>query len=477
MPTPLMCTTDPGRLAAAVGHLVNEYGREWTGTRALEVGAVLHHGDVPQESREVLEDLVRDGVAPIALCTNTLAEGVNLPLRTLVLYSVRRLGPDGRPQPLRARDIKNLVGRAGRPGSETKGLVICANHGQWPLVAPVAKSEPGERVVGALLELMQRLRRALRQQSLPLTNQLLEINSPLHTLVDGIDATLVELASEEIGETELARLATGLARETFAAQQATTAASVELMETVFSLRARRIAEVRDAGRLGWIRDTGAQVRILDSVEEDLLPARQSWEDIEAPDDPSLIDALVKWSWNLPSVRTATNELYRASDLTPEDFARIVTLWIRGKPLVSIAAQTGLDIDAMLGVHSRLLSYEFQVAVEQGLALLGRLLEADGAGLAVAAADFPEYLRFGVPTHAARILAEGGVRHRRAAVELGRHPEVVDRAPDHDLVFAAANALLEDRETWLRVLGGLVLENTTADLESALRQAEPPREAQ
>ena len=310
MPTPLKCTTDPGRLAAAVDHLVHEYGSEWTGTQALEAGAVLHHGDVPQESREVLEDLVRDGVAPMALCTNTLAEGVNLPLRTLVLYSVRRLGPDGRPRPLRTRDIKNLVGRAGRPGSETKGLVICANHEQWQLVAPVAKSEPGERVVGALLELMLGLRRALRQRSLPLTNRILEISSPLHTLVDGIDATLVELASEEIGETELARLATGLARETFAAQQATTAESVELMETVFSLRARRIAEVRDAGRLDWIRDTGAQVRMLDSVEAELLPARQSWEDIEAPDDPSLIGALIKWSWNLPSVRTVTNELYR-----------------------------------------------------------------------------------------------------------------------------------------------------------------------
>src|ERR1035437_360452 len=111
-------------------YLEGEYGANWVGTRALKVAAVLHHGDIPQETREVVERLLRDGSVALGICTNTLAEGVNLPIRTLVLYSVQRMGKQGARENLLTRDIKNLVGRAGRAGSTTKGLVICTNENQ-----------------------------------------------------------------------------------------------------------------------------------------------------------------------------------------------------------------------------------------------------------------------------------------------------------------------------------------------------------
>jgi hypothetical protein len=117
------------RLSLAIDYVRREFGDAWIGTRALVAAAVLHHGDVPQETREVLEDLLRRGHVMFAVCTNTLAEGVNLPIRTLVLYSVqRRRG--AAIAPLLSRDIKNLVGRAGRAGATTKGLVVCAKR-KW----------------------------------------------------------------------------------------------------------------------------------------------------------------------------------------------------------------------------------------------------------------------------------------------------------------------------------------------------------
>lgn len=148
-------------LAPVMRYLEMEYGPDWIGTRALQVGAVLHHGDIPQETREVLEALLRHGDVRLAICTSTLAEGVNLPIRTLVLYSVQRRSKSGQPENLLARDIKNLVGRAGRAGATTKGLVICANADQWHVVEPVARQVPGEHVKGALRTLIARLQRAL----------------------------------------------------------------------------------------------------------------------------------------------------------------------------------------------------------------------------------------------------------------------------------------------------------------------------
>ena len=281
LPEPLQFARDGQKhvkLGDAIKYFALEYGDSWIGTQVLEKGAVLHHGDIPQESREVLESLIRYGEVRLIICTNTLAEGVNLPIRTLVLHSVRRLGPGRTSEYLLARDIKNLVGRAGRAGATTKGLVICVNPAQWPLVARVAQQQPGEPVLGALLGLMRRLYLEINQKSLSITNDILESKPTLFTLVDGIDAMLIDLAAEELGEEELVQIATELSSQTFAARQAETEV-VGLMEQVFKLRAQRVEAVKNAGRLIWIRETGTRMRMLDTVEEKLLPLRERWYDM------------------------------------------------------------------------------------------------------------------------------------------------------------------------------------------------------
>ncbi|TAK01117.1 DEAD/DEAH box helicase, partial [bacterium] len=461
LPVPIQFVQDAAKLQAAVEYFGLEYGNDWVGTRVLAVGAVVHHGDIPQESREVIEVLVREEVVRLVICTSTLAEGVNLPIRTLVLYSVQRQ------RPMLARDIKNLAGRAGRAGATTKGLVICANLNQWSIIEPVAKQQPGERVAGALFALVGRLRTALRQQSLPLTNENLEATAALHTLIDGIDATLIDLAAEELGEDVLVRVAGDLAGQTYAARQADSE-SLALMREVFELRARRIAAIQGAGRLAWIRETGTRARILDSVEVSLFPLLENWDNILTPTDPELINAVLTWAWEQPDVKEAVSETYRDAIPTRESFAETLTKWIEGKPLVDIASSAGLDVDVMLHVHARVITYVIQTAVEQAISLLRKLMESSGRELSKAVIDFPEHLRFGVPTPAARFLAAGGVKHRRAVIALGQSPELsVVAADDQIQIFAVALRLLEDQERWLPTLGRLVLEQTIKDLKEAM----------
>lgn len=471
MPVPMQFVEDAAKLQGAVEYFILEYGDAWIGTRTLVAGAVLHHGDIPQESREVVEGLVREEDVRLAICTSTLAEGVNLPIRTLVLYSVQRRGPDGAAENLLARDIKNLVGRAGRAGASTKGLVICANPNQWPQVAPVAQQQPGERVSGALLELMGRVQVELRLNNITLTNDILEGDPALHTLIDGIDATLIDLAAEELGEDDLVRIAEELSGQTFAASQAEPA-TTDLMKQVFVLRARRVAAIKEAGRLGWIRETGTRARILDSVEARLLPMRERWDDLEAATDPELTEVLLQWAWDLPEVTEALEAAYRGAPPPRLDFTPVLEAWIDGQPLVELARRAGIDIDTMLGVHARVISYVLQVAIEQGVGLLQKLVEANGQELSQAVVDFPEYLRFGVPTPSARTLIAGGVRHRRAAVALGRSAELATQdGGDRAAVFSTARHLLADQERWLHVMGRLVLENTLEDVREPINQGD------
>lgn len=462
LPKPVQFVRDQAALQAAVDYLTLEYGSEWIGTRTLRAGAVVHHGDIPQETREVLEKLVRQRVVRLAFCTSTLAEGVNLPIRTLVLYSVQRRLPSGRPENLLARDIRNLVGRAGRAGSTTKGLVICANSQQWTTIEPVARQVPGEPVRGALLSLMQRVQAALTRRGLVLTNELLERSPALYTLIDGVDATLIDLATEELGEDELVRIAGELTTQTYAAREASPETTV-LMREVFELRAQRIVGIRGAGRLGWIRETGARARMLDSVESGLLPARERWDDITDPNDETLLDAVLEWAWQLPDVARAVSEAYRVEDADKASFQSFVKLWLDGRPLGEIASSVGVPVDDALAIYSRVIAYELQTVVEQGVALLRRFCEAENRGVSSAVVQFPEHLRFGVPNNASRFLA-AAVRHRRAAVALGRSAELAGAGPDdRDVVLAVAAQLIDDTEGWLRALGRLVLTETIQDL--------------
>jgi len=310
---------------------------------------------------------------------------------------------------------------------------------------------------------MGRLWHALRQQGLALTNDILENTTQLHTLIDGIDATLIDLAAEELGEEELIRMAGDLSGQTFAARQADPD-SLALMREVFELRAQRVAAIRGAGRLSWILETGARARMLDSVEASLLPLRENWADIAAPTDPELIKAMLTWAWEQPDMKEAVSEAYRDAVPTREVFAETLTRWLKGDSLVEMATGAGLTVDVMLGVHTRALTYVLQVAVEQAVGLLKKLLEASGKELAQTVIEFPEHLRFGVPTTAARVLAAGGVRHRRAAVALGESPELrAVGAGDRVHIFATARQLLVDRDRWLPKLGRLVLDRTIVDL--------------
>ncbi|MCK4593780.1 DEAD/DEAH box helicase [bacterium] len=462
LPTPMQFVSDAVKLRAAVEYFGLEYGPQWIGTKALATGAVLHHGSIPQESREVVEALIRHEVVRLFICTSTLAEGINLPIRTLVLYSVQRRMPSGRLQNMLTRNIKNLVGRAGRAGKTTKGLVICANPNQWSLVEPIARQQTGERVVGALYYLMNRLRAALRQQSLPLTNENLEDTPALHTLIDGIDSTLIDLATEELEEEELVRIAGNLSSKTFAAQSVDPD-TLALMRDVFVLRARRVAEIKSTGRLGWIRETGTRARMLAYVEASLLPLRERWDDIDNTLAPELVDALLKWTWDLPDTTDVISDVYRGSVPSREDFMLILTMWLEGRPILEMATCVGGDVGLMLEIHARILTYVLQITIEQGICLLRKFLKEDDKELSQAVVNFPEHLRFGVPTPAARVLARR-VRHRRAAVALGQSEELQSIPIDPpDALTWAARELLNDRERWIPTLGTLVLNNTIEDL--------------
>ncbi|HUQ40014.1 MAG TPA: DEAD/DEAH box helicase, partial [Acidimicrobiales bacterium] len=87
---------------------------------ALEAGIAGHHGAMVPVQREVVEAAFAAGLVKVAFATETLALGVNLPARTVVVDRVVR----GDGEILGSADFAQLAGRAGRRGIDTVGHVV-----------------------------------------------------------------------------------------------------------------------------------------------------------------------------------------------------------------------------------------------------------------------------------------------------------------------------------------------------------------
>ncbi len=82
-------------------------------------GIGIHHGDLLQEEREVVEDAFREGEIKVLVCTSTLAKGLNLPADNVIISPEKWIhngGPcnSGSTLPLPLNEFENMAGRAGR---------------------------------------------------------------------------------------------------------------------------------------------------------------------------------------------------------------------------------------------------------------------------------------------------------------------------------------------------------------------------
>ncbi len=90
----------------------------------LRAGFVIHHGDLPSRLRIKVEQLVRRQIVKLVVATTTLAQGVNMPIRTVIVHSLLH----NRNQLVSPLDFWNICGRAGRGMKEKEGQVLFAVH-------------------------------------------------------------------------------------------------------------------------------------------------------------------------------------------------------------------------------------------------------------------------------------------------------------------------------------------------------------
>ena len=90
----------------------------------VKCGTAFHHAGLGGGHRRVIEDLFRQGKIKVLTATPTLAFGVNLPARTVVIQDYRRYEVGYGYYPIAVLEYKQMAGRAGRPKYDKVGEAI-----------------------------------------------------------------------------------------------------------------------------------------------------------------------------------------------------------------------------------------------------------------------------------------------------------------------------------------------------------------
>lgn len=140
------------------------FGEDSEIVQIMEFGFFPHFGDLENGLRISIEyDIRRHNIACV-ICTSTLAEGVNLPIRYLFLTSLQ----DTFGQMLSIRKFQNLIGRTARSGVHTEGSLICTDFKyydnktkdaeQWKSVVNLFDASKSEHCNSAILQIFDNLK-------------------------------------------------------------------------------------------------------------------------------------------------------------------------------------------------------------------------------------------------------------------------------------------------------------------------------
>lgn len=106
-----------------------KYLGELLDEEALERGYAIHNAGMLPEQKELIEKLFQEKLVKVALATETLSAGINMPARSTVITSLikpvsRKVNEDGK-RCLEPNEFHQMAGRAGRRGIDKRGYTYC----------------------------------------------------------------------------------------------------------------------------------------------------------------------------------------------------------------------------------------------------------------------------------------------------------------------------------------------------------------
>jgi POLQ-like helicase len=452
-------SSDAGELQRFKNLFTENFGEESYLTKGAALGLFAHHGNTPHGLRLAIEHAMRKDYIRLIVCTSTLAQGVNLPIRYLLVTTPMQ----GR-EAIRARDFHNLMGRAGRAGMYGEGTVVFTDHRlyderiqvprRWNSALELLRPESAGPTGSTLLQLLEPMRSdsgvriinnpAPVQIATLLVDDRQEIYRRIENLsgrlvkagfstdglrrqlnikketIEAIESFLMTYRGDRDSETFLATSRT-LARETLAYSLATPEQR-NLLEDVFERVARRIDSI--------VPNTDTQARYgrtLLGVDAALTVDRWVSENLVSLVDVDSADMLFEEVWPLLTQLSAER---RFKDTAPQDALQdLARGWLAGKPFKELLAnldavdagypfrngKQGFSIDSVVELCEQAFGFEFALVLSATRSAFEAMFSTEAAVQFAACADLlQKRLKYGLPSQDAISYFEAGFSERVVA---------------------------------------------------------------
>ncbi|MFB4211605.1 DEAD/DEAH box helicase [Shouchella sp. JSM 1781072] len=374
------------------------FGSEYLLTRSTSIGMVYHHGDLPQNVRELIEEAIRNKDVSMMICTSTISEGVNLPIKTLLIHTTRIKSFNGKYYQdinIPKRNLKNLIGRAGRAGITIKGLIIVPNHKDFDIVEETMLNKGIDDTDGPLSEIIRAIARTIYTKQIKLTNTLLENqNENILKIIDDIDSSIISILAEEIKEDELEDIINELIKQTYAYLRLNSNEK-EILKTVFNERGKKIKNYVKSNDYIILKKSNVNVRFYEQVRNYLDLDNDIWFTTDTPVMREWIELITQMVFNIPQINI---ELVLFNDrnncnLTREDFMKIIDLWLKGYWYGEISLEMNLSVDKVLRLFNTVLN-SFQNISTGIIKIAENLLVENDKALSESILSWPRFLSHG-----------------------------------------------------------------------------------
>jgi replicative superfamily II helicase len=419
-----------------VARVVAQYaGADHPLVALVRAGVGFHHADVPQEVRLALERAYRAGALTVLCATTTLAQGVNLPTKTVIVSGTSY----DRGEQMPVRDFRNMAGRAGRAFQESEGHAILVAAGPEEAgklrrrYIDNARLEPVSSQLGQLYVDLLRARMSTYQvlsRPIPDTLDLNEPTDATSPAAATLDLQLMALLAEEVIETEDEVLLTDAVEaalgDTLAARQlGVHNLNLRPLARFATRRLRRLRDrVPDADRRAAFLRTGLSI---DGCEI----AHRGAEDIAATiaADPTLLSEerwpelrslLLTAAAQVKEVQVAAAKARIPTDVLPA----LAADWMSGMSMEDLRGTHGEAVrspDALTFVQllDRVVVNDMAWVLSAVVLLLELELERHPLPeLPLAVTNISAMAKYGVDTPTACFAASLGVRNRTDARLLG-----------------------------------------------------------
>jgi helicase len=386
---------------------------EWLGedhfvTMSLKSGVAVHYGPLPDVVRTAIETDFRQRKYRVLVATNTLAQGVNLPIKTVIVHSVwRYLDQEGEQmmERISARDYWNIAGRAGRAGQETEGIII---HIQRTMDAEdynyyLSKRENVEPVESALF-----------QRLVDLLNERLSEEA----LKTEIDPEILALLVEEGTDTSLEGIAQNILKDSLVYVQATrNELPIERLNQAIVDTTKSIAHrVADAEHRAIYSSTGLSSDSCDRIRAHILENESDVRDFllcgEIENLTGIINLLLPILLYLPEMQSTEEFSGGVNELLKK--------WIEGmeiRGLMNEFEDQATSLEDLGRFIDNLFRYLLPWGISGYIRIAAKLLDIDQTEFSDFTKFFSSMVKYGLPDSIACWAMSAGIPLRRIAIEI------------------------------------------------------------